>query len=117
MRCPKDGSACCDDLCHGGGCLEMNGYPMLAECNVCGGTIDEEIPDCGTCTCDDYEDIGNGPWCEGPWCEDCGMDWSQCKCSLDCPSASSNTTLDDKMSSKQHEAEKSDIASPPEAQR
>lgn len=56
MRCPKDGSACCDDLCHGAGCIQMDGYAMLAECDVCGGLVDEEIPDCGTCTCDDDQD-------------------------------------------------------------
>lgn len=58
--CPKDYKPCCDDLCHGGGCLRMGGYAMLQECDVCKGIIDEEIPDCGTCTCgqddtgDDY---------------------------------------------------------------
>lgn len=58
--CPRTGHACPDDLCHGSGCMEMDGYPMLRVCDVCHGTIDEEIPDCGTCTCDDdgpeYED-------------------------------------------------------------
>lgn len=44
-----------DDLCHGSGCLQMNGYPMLQHCSVCGGLIDEEISDCSTCTCDDEE--------------------------------------------------------------
>ena len=53
--CPKDGSACCDDLCHGGGCLQMNGYPMIEICQFCGGEIDEAMPECGTCTCDDDE--------------------------------------------------------------
>lgn len=48
--CPKDESACWDDLCYGSGCMQMNGYPMLEVCQVCGGTIDEEL-DCGTCTC------------------------------------------------------------------
>lgn len=51
MLCPKDGTYCCDDLCHGAGCLVMDGYAMLAECDFCGGTIDEEIPECSTCTC------------------------------------------------------------------
>lgn len=53
MLCPKTGAGCCDDLCYGAGCLEMGGYAMLAICDFCGGTIDEEIPDCGTCTCND----------------------------------------------------------------
>ena len=39
MLCPKDGQPCCDDLCCGSGCLRMNGYPMLVECDVCGGTV------------------------------------------------------------------------------
>jgi len=58
--CPKDGTACPDDLCHGSGCLQMGGYPMLSRCDHCGGTIDHEIPSCGTCSCDDdeYPDFG-----------------------------------------------------------
>lgn len=33
---------------------------MLSRCHVCGGTIDEEVLDCGTCSCDDddYFDFG-----------------------------------------------------------
>lgn len=66
MICPKDGSPCCDDLCHGSGCLQMEGYPMLAECDLCGGLVDEEMPECSTCTCGggDYDyDLGlrSGP--------------------------------------------------------
>jgi len=53
MLCPKDGRNCMDDLCYGGGCLAMDGYPMLGVCDFCGGSIDEEIPDCGTCSCGD----------------------------------------------------------------
>ncbi len=56
--CPKDYKPCCDDLCHGFGCLRMDGYPMLETCDVCGGWIDEEL-DVRTCTCepsDDYSD-------------------------------------------------------------
>jgi len=56
MICPKSGRGCCDDMCYGSGCLEMDGYPMLRICRSCGGTIDEEIPDCGTCSCDDDDD-------------------------------------------------------------
>lgn len=57
--CPKDYKPCCDDLCHGGGCMQMNGYEMLRVCDVCKGIIDEEILECSTCTCldnDAYED-------------------------------------------------------------
>lgn len=66
MICPKDGSPCCDDLCRGSGCLRMDGYPMLAECDLCGGLVDEEMPECSTCTCGggDYDyDLGlrSGP--------------------------------------------------------
>jgi len=53
MVCPSDGRPCCDDLCHGGGCVLMDGYAMLQRCQVCGGTIDPGIPDCSTCTCED----------------------------------------------------------------
>lgn len=56
MICPADGSACCDDLCHGAGCMQMDGYPMLSVCDVCGGLIDDTIPECSTCTCDRDDD-------------------------------------------------------------
>ena len=52
MICPKDNKPCCDDICYGSGCVQMDGYPMLKICDICHGTIDSEIPDCGTCTCD-----------------------------------------------------------------
>ena len=55
-KCPFDGSACCDDLCHGSGCMQMEGYPMIQRCDFCGGDIDEEIPDCSTCTCGEDDD-------------------------------------------------------------
>lgn len=64
MLCPATGKGCCDDLCHGGGCLSMDGYPMLSECNICGGTIDEAIPDCSTCTC--YDDEYPEEWDDTP---------------------------------------------------
>jgi hypothetical protein len=63
MICPKTMKGCCDDLCHGAGCLQMDGYAMLSRCDHCGGLIDEEIPDCGTCTCDDddyYDEDAKG---------------------------------------------------------
>lgn len=34
----------------------MKERPMLRRCDSCGGTIDDEIPDCGTCTCDHDDD-------------------------------------------------------------
>jgi len=80
MLCTKTGKGCCDDLCHGSGCLEMDGYAMLAECDVCGGIVDEEIPECSTCTCGDDDD-------DYDWCEDCGNQWEHCKCSLNYPKA------------------------------
>lgn len=55
--CPKTMKPCIDDLCRGSGCLEMNGYPMLKVCVVCKGFIDDEISDCGTCTCDDDDSL------------------------------------------------------------
>lgn len=54
--CPKDGTACPDDLCHGAGCVMMDGYQMLERCDFCGGFIDHEIPECSECTCIDDED-------------------------------------------------------------
>ena len=54
--CPKDYKPCCDDLCHGGGCIRMNSYAMLLVCDVCKGIIDEEIPECSTCSCEHPDD-------------------------------------------------------------
>lgn len=34
--CPKDGRPCMDDLCYGGGCLLLQGEPMLDRCEECG---------------------------------------------------------------------------------
>jgi hypothetical protein len=34
----------------------MNGYAMLLVCDVCKGIIDEEIPECSSCTCQDQEE-------------------------------------------------------------
>jgi hypothetical protein len=62
MICPKDGTACPDDLCHGSGCMAMDGYPMLSICPHCRGTVDEEIPDCGTCRFDDDDDYDCDHW-------------------------------------------------------
>lgn len=53
MICPKDLRACPDDLCHGSGCMQMDGYPMLSVCPACKGLIDTENADLGSCTCDD----------------------------------------------------------------
>lgn len=46
--CPSDLKACCDDLCHGGGCLKSGGEPMLEICHRCG---QPEFEDDG-CECD-----------------------------------------------------------------
>lgn len=54
--CPKDFKGCCDDMCHGAGCLRMGGYQMLLVCDVCRGFVDEEIPDLSTCTCEGGDD-------------------------------------------------------------
>jgi hypothetical protein len=54
--CPVDGKGCCDDLCYGGGCLRMEGYPMLVVCDFCHGLIDEEMPELSTCACDGASD-------------------------------------------------------------
>lgn len=57
MYCPADGSACCDDLCYGGGCIET-GEPMLVRClgAECGALIDDTGFDfCEECA-DERED-------------------------------------------------------------
>ena len=53
MICPKDGKPCCDDLCYGGGCLELEGAPMLYRCPGCGVLISDE--DDLDCTCEPYD--------------------------------------------------------------
>jgi hypothetical protein len=64
--CPSDLKPCCDDLCHGGGCLQEGGEPMVEVCQHCGQPI---IEDEG-CECDptgyDDDDCLNCGVCE--WC-------------------------------------------------
>lgn len=59
MLCPKDRRPCIDDLCRGGGCIELGGAELLEQCQICGGTIDPESPLDSTCSCEyespDYE--------------------------------------------------------------
>lgn len=57
MLCPKDSKPCLDDLCHGAGCLQMDGYPMLVQCDRCGDLIE----DCSSCTCEDADDDFDWP--------------------------------------------------------
>jgi hypothetical protein len=52
--CPKDFTPCCDDLCHGGGCLRMQGSPMLQVCPVYGGLNELELSQL-KCSCDDQD--------------------------------------------------------------
>jgi hypothetical protein len=55
MLCPKDFKPCIDDLCYGGGCLEMDGAPMYSRCDGCGAPVSDEDMDLCTCDPDDYE--------------------------------------------------------------
>ena len=56
MICPKDMRPCCDDLCYGGGCLAMDGAPMLYRCDGCGAWIsDDDMIDC-QCEPEYFED-------------------------------------------------------------
>ena len=60
--CPKDMKPCCDDLCYGGGCLALGGYPMLHECSMCGQLVDEENGgECACCDDDEYEHMFDDP--------------------------------------------------------
>lgn len=52
--CPKDMKPCIDDLCHGGGCLEMEGAPMYYRCNGCGKLVSEDDTDLCECEPEDY---------------------------------------------------------------
>lgn len=49
--CPKTLHPCIDDLCYGGGCLELGGAPMLSKCPGCGALISDE--DDMNCTCEE----------------------------------------------------------------
>ena len=54
--CPKDMQPCCDDLCYGGGCLMMDGAPMLHKCLGCNAWIsDDDTMDC-VCEPEYFED-------------------------------------------------------------
>lgn len=44
--CPIDLEPCCDDICHGAGCVQCD-EPMLEECHLCGEIIEE-----GECGCE-----------------------------------------------------------------
>ena len=58
MLCPKDFKPCCDDLCHGGGCLMMEGMAMYHECEGCGALISDDDHD--ECSCEpDYYDYSD----------------------------------------------------------
>ena len=54
MLCPKTLTGCCDDLCHGSGCL-MIGGEMIPTCGKCGGPMmtDDGEPDNSGLICDD----------------------------------------------------------------
>ena len=53
MYCPKDLKGCCDDLCYGSGCMQMDGAPMLNACADCGKpVICEDGEDSGFMICD-----------------------------------------------------------------
>lgn len=53
--CPKDFMGCCDDICRGSGCIEMDGQEMVYQCPECGEI--ESFP----FDCDDEENycLGN----------------------------------------------------------
>lgn len=51
MLCPKDMKPCCDDLCYGGGCIDMGGAAMYKRCYGCGALVSDD--DMEECTCED----------------------------------------------------------------
>lgn len=53
MYCPKDLKPCIDDLCYGGGCIAMDGEPMVFKCPGCGQFVSDE--DDEDCTCEPEE--------------------------------------------------------------
>ncbi len=57
MICPKDFQPCVDDMCYGGGCMRMNGEPMLTRCDSCGCICDDNLNGvCDLCELDDEQD-------------------------------------------------------------
>lgn len=56
MLCPIDFKPCCDDLCHGGGCINDPGRSEMYEpCGGCGNYVSGSDKD--DCTCEpDYDD-------------------------------------------------------------
>lgn len=50
--CPKTLQPCCDDICHGSGCLEMGGASMVEKCVHCGAFYQDHEE----CDCDDQEE-------------------------------------------------------------
>lgn len=52
MICPKDLRPCIDDLCYGGGCIEMDGAPMYYKCS-CGQLVSDD--DMDNCLCEPDE--------------------------------------------------------------
>jgi hypothetical protein len=59
MVCPKDFKPCIDDLCYGGGCIRMPGYPMIRRCEYCGQLVDDEGD--LECDCENDEPLDNEP--------------------------------------------------------
>ena len=60
--CPATLQGCIDDLCYGGGCLKLNGEPMLKKCpGGCGQLVAIDGSDNSECECEpdydrDYDD-------------------------------------------------------------
>lgn len=56
--CPIDLNPCCDDICHGSGCLNSEGEDMVELCHVCHKPINYELAyEC--CECEDEIDAEN----------------------------------------------------------
>ena len=49
MFCPRDLRPCIDDLCYGGGCIELDGAPLYTRC-ACGALVSED--DHEACSCE-----------------------------------------------------------------
>lgn len=50
--CPVDMEPCCDDICHGAGCIKSCGEDMIEICHLCNEPKDEY-----GCECDDDDDF------------------------------------------------------------
>lgn len=59
MICPKTFKPCIDDICYAGGCMLLQGEPMLERCPGCGAIVSSDEIVGETCSeCPEDGDYG-----------------------------------------------------------